>query len=86
MNSEQRYLKIHFNDGTQMTFSSPPQVEKDFAAGKLKNVLSAPQLHIETTDRFYVFPWSSIKFIEGIPVPKFEIHTAIQNAELILSD
>lgn len=84
MNNQPRYIRIHFQDSTQMTFSFPQQVEQEFVAGKIKALLTSPQLVIETSERFYVFPWTSIKFIEGMPISNQQLHMSIQNAELIV--
>ncbi len=85
MQEDSRYIKIHFLNDKTMTFTFPQQVEATYMAGALRNMQNAPQLLIKTDERFYMFPWTSIKFIEAIPVPEVDIQNCVQGAELLAS-
>ena len=84
MDQEQRHMRIHFTDGTVLEFTFPPQSDDELgAAQRLANYVAAGHLMIEAEGRLLMFPLTSVKYLEGYPVPRTLPATVVRGAKLI---
>jgi len=82
--SEQRHLKIHFNDGTMLRFDFPA-IEQDglAAAHRIDEILSKSHLILEAEGALLMFPLTSVKYVESFPAPRNLPGTVIRGARLV---
>lgn len=84
MNSEKRYLTIHFNDGSKMVIDFPQQHgDPQIVASRLKEIMHAKQLMLEIDDTIVAIPLSSVKYIQAYPAPQTLPDGVIRGAELV---
>jgi len=82
--SEQRHMRIHFNDGTTLEFEFPPQSDDEIgAAQRLADYVSRGHLMMEVDGRLLMFPLGSVKYLEGYPAPRSLPGSVIRGAQLI---
>ena len=69
---DEKYLTIHFVDGTKMEVSFPTQIKNSMGAlvEASKRLLEAEKLVIECDGKVLVIPWSSVKYVEATAVPE----------------
>ena len=65
-----RFLTVHYLDGTHETFSFPKQATDQFdMMSKLNAAMTADRFTIEADGRLHIIPLSSIRRLEFSPVP-----------------
>jgi hypothetical protein len=69
--SEDRFLTIHFNNGTKMEVTFPTQIKNSPGAllEGVKRLLESDKLVFQTDDQLVIVPWSSVKFLEAASLP-----------------
>ena len=86
--SDEKYLSIHFNNGTKMEVAFPTQIKNSMGAlvEVSKRVLEADKLVIQTERQLIVVPWSSVKYLEATAVPAAALPIgAIKGARIVQS-
>ena len=78
------HMRVHFVDGTMLEFTSPPQTEDELgAAQRLSEYVARGHLSMEVEGRLLVFPLSSVKYLEGYPIPSRLPSTVVRGAKLV---
>ena len=63
--AKDRGLTVHFNDGTNASFSFPKQVTHDeFLASRMDKILEKKALVVEADGAVMVIPYTSIKYLQ----------------------
>jgi len=76
-------IAIFFNDGSKLSFVFPQQdVDKHTYAQRMERLLQGQYLMIEAEDSLFMFPVTSIKYIEISPTPEHLPETVIRRAQL----
>jgi hypothetical protein len=89
MSDNDRFLTIHFNDGTRMNVSFPAQIKNSMAAlmEATKRLLEADKLVIHTEERVIVVPWASVKYVEASSVAGAALPlSAIKGAQVVIAE
>jgi hypothetical protein len=83
MNND-KYLIVHFNNGTLMEVTFPTQIKNSSAAvlEGMKKALESDKLVVEADGRLVVIPWSSIRDLEVTPAPTALPFGAIRGAHI----
>ncbi len=83
MNND-KYLLVHFNNGTLMEVSFPTQIKNSTAAvlEGMKKALESDKLVVEADGKLVVIPWSSIRDLEVTPAPAALPFGAIKGAHI----
>jgi hypothetical protein len=85
--SDQRHLKVHFNDGTMLHFEVPPRDEDSLGASqRAESILEQRHLVIEADGTLLMFPITSIKYVEIYPSPRNLPGTVVRGARLVRPD
>lgn len=68
--TEERFLIIHFTDGSKMSVTFPKQAENAFQQmNKTLKALDASQITIEMDNELFVIPKNNIKYLQISPAP-----------------
>ncbi len=70
MTSERdRELTIFFIDGSKLSFAFPQQADRHQVVRRMEELLKNETLKIEADGVLFLFPLSSIKYVQAIPAP-----------------
>lgn len=67
--SADRILTIFFNDGTKLSFAFPQQAQAHEVATRMEEFLKREHLKIEADGVLFLFPLTSVKYVQAAPVP-----------------
>jgi len=87
--NDEKFLTIHFNNGTKMEVSFPTQIKNSPGAliEAAKKILESDKLVIQTEQQVIIVPWSSVKLVEAASVPAGALpFGAIKGARILASD
>ena len=78
-----RFLTIHFNDGSKLSMTFPPQAD-DFnqIASRVQKALDANKLAIEIDGELFVIPMNNVKYLQVNPAPEKLPDTVIRSGAL----
>jgi hypothetical protein len=83
--AENRYITVHFKDGTRLGFSFPSQSQDDFQlVAKMQKLMDGRWLSLEVKGDMFMIPVESIKYVQGHPAPDKLPDTVIRGARLIV--
>ena len=83
--AESRYMTIHFNDGTRLGFSFPPQVKSDMhIVSKMQKLMDGRWLSLEVDGDLFMIPVDSIKYVQAHPAPEKLPETVIRGARMTI--
>jgi len=70
--NDEKFLTIHFVDGTKMELSFPTQIKNSMTAlvDASERLLKAEKLVVECEGKVLVIPWTSVKYVEATAVPE----------------
>ena len=86
--TNEKFLTIHFNNGTKMEVSFPTQIKNSMGAlvEAAKGILESNKLTIQTEKQLIIIPWSSVKFVEAASLPAAALpFWAIKGATIVTS-
>ena len=71
MNTDEKHLTIHFNNGTKIEVAFPTQIKNSMGAlvEAAKRLLEADKLVIHTDEKVVIVPWASVQHVEASSVP-----------------
>ena len=87
--NDEKFLTIHFNNGTKMEVSFPTQIKNSPGAliEAAKKILESDKLVIQTEQQVIIVPWSSVKLVEAASVAAGALpFGAIKGARILASD
>jgi hypothetical protein len=69
--SDERHVIIHFNNGSKLEVMFPIQIKNSVGAlvEVSKRMLEADKLVIQTEDKTFIIPWSSVQWVEAVGMP-----------------
>lgn len=70
-------------DGTKHKFEFQPRPDLTNQAGRIEQMLEAPNLVLELTDRMMVIPTHSIRSVEFTPKPAKLPERALRNVRIV---
>ena len=64
-----RSLTIFFNDGSKLSFRFSQQAQPHEVATRMEEFLKREHLKIEADGVLFIFPLTSVKYVQAAPVP-----------------
>jgi len=78
-----RFLTVHFIDGSEMSLSFPKQGGNPLLLAKrVQEAIGARQLSMEIDGQLFVIPMSNVKYMQLSPVPEELPETVILGGSL----
>ena len=82
--ANERYLTIHFTDGSKLSVTFPKQTDMLYKImSRVEKALDADKLAIEIGGELFVIPMNNIKYIQASPSPEKLPETVIRGGSLI---
>jgi len=82
--ANERYLTIHFTDGSKLSVTFPKQTDMLYKiVSRVEKALDADKLAIEIGGELFVIPMNNIKYMQVSPCPEKMPETVIRGGSLI---
>jgi hypothetical protein len=82
--ANERYLTIHFTDGSKLSVTFPKQTDMLYKiVSRVEKALEADKLAIEIGGELFVIPMNNIKYMQVSPAPDKLPESVVRGGSLI---